>query len=346
MRREIVDKLRDPITTERFFLKVIEEKDGEIISGWLGSSRGEYPIVQGVPCLFDAASLGEEQWQTIDSFSSKWEMAPDYREDTSEFYWQWYLERYANGYEDVLKVQLEGATTILDAGTGLGRDAEHFQQRTDADIFAVDLSEGIHLAYERLHHTGIHFIRCDIAHLPFEPGFFDFISCDQVLHHTPNPPETLAHLATRLSPAATLNFYVYKKKAPMREMCDDYLREKTSTYLVGRCRKFSEQLADIGRQLTEIDRSIVIDSDIPELGIKADTYDLQRFFYWHFIKMFYNADFSWEDNIAVNFDWYHPACAKRYSWPEVNDMIYRADLSTDYFHVSDAGYSVRTRRSE
>ena len=62
--------------------------------------------------------------------------------------------------------------------------------------------------------------------------------------------------------------------------------------------------------------------------------------------MFYNADFSWEDNIAVNFDWYHPACAKRYNWYEVGEMIFDAGLHVDNFHTSDAGYSVSARRSK
>jgi len=342
MRREIVDVLRDPITGDRLELRVTEEDDGEIISGYLD----DYPIMCGVPYLFNEDAVGIEQWHTVNSFSSKWEAAPDYREDTSEFYWQWYLERYAHKNAVELLRQLSGISTILDAGTGLGRDAFNFKQLApDADVFAVDLSTGIHTAYRNLHDTGIHFIRCDIAHLPFESGFFDFISCDQVLHHTSIPSQTLAHLASRLSSAATLNFYVYKVKAIMREMCDDYLRKKTSTYSVGECRIFSEKLAKIGKQLTEMEQSITIDSDIPELDIKAGTYDLQRFFYWNFIKMFYNADFSWEDNIAVNFDWYHPACAKRYTRPEVLFMVECAGLHTDSFHESDAGYSVRTRIS-
>ena len=342
MRREIVDVLRDPYAGYKLELtEVTEEKNGEIITGILGE---DYPVVDGVPYLFDTTAICGKQLQTIESFSSKWEEVPDYREGTSEFYWQWYLDRYASGDESELVARIFKAATILDAGTGLGRDAEFFQGATSADVFAVDLSTGIHTAYRNLHYTGIHFIRCDIAYLPFAPGFFDFISCDQVLHHTPDPPETLAHLATRLSPAGTLNFYVYKVKAVMREMCDDYLRGITSGYSVGKCLGFSAKLADIGKQLTEMNRSIVINSDIPELGIEAGTYDLQRFFYWHFIKMFYNAGFSWEDNIAVNFDWYHPACAKRYTRDEVESMVDHAGLHIERFHESDAGYSVRTSK--
>ena len=90
-----------------------------------------------------------------------------------------------------------------------------------------------------------------------------------------------------------------------------------------------------------MNQSITVD-DIPELGITAGTYDLQRFFYWNFIKMFYNADFSWEDNIAVNFDWYHPTCAKRFSRDEVESMVEQAGLHIESFNESEAGYSVRT----
>jgi len=343
MRREIVDVLRDQVWGKPLVLDVTEENGDEIISGTLNSPDFSYPIVRGVPYLYE--DIGPSQRQTIDSFSSKWKRAPDYREDTSGFYWQWYLDRYAQGYEGNLLQRLYGVSTILDAGTGLGRDAEHFKRISDAEVFAIDLSEGIHLAYDRLHHTGIHFIRCDIANLPFESMFFDFISCDQVLHHTPYPYYTLGHLARHLTRNGSLNFYVYKVKAPMRELCDDHLRSITSQYPADECYSFSEKLAKIGKQLTEMEQSITVD-DIPELGIKVGTYDLQRFFYWNFIKMFYNPDFSWEDNIAVNFDWYHPACAKRYTHDEVTAMVKQAGLRIDSFHESDAGYSVRTRRSE
>ena len=67
MRREIVDVLRDPFTGERLELRVTEEEDGEIITGFLD----KYPIVDGVPYLFDLTAISGEQLQTIESFSSK-----------------------------------------------------------------------------------------------------------------------------------------------------------------------------------------------------------------------------------------------------------------------------------
>lgn len=340
VKKDIVSVLRDPVTGSKLILNVTEECDGEVIDGTLG----DHPIIRGIPYLYDSTGMNRAQKQTVDSFSSKWRLAPDYRENTSEFYWQWYLDRYVHGNERELERRLDSVATILDAGTGLGRDAEHFQQLSTADVFAVDLSDGIHLAYDRLHHTGIHFIRCDIARLPFAPGFFDFISCDQVLHHTPDPPQTLAHLAKHLSPGGLLHFYVYRRKAPMREQCDDYLRGITSQYPAEQCYKFSEQLTKLGQQLTEMNQCITVGDDIPELGIAAGTYDLQRFFYWHFIKLFYNPDFSWEDNVAVNFDWYHPIYARRYDRYEVIDMVERANLHIEHFYENESGFSVRVMR--
>ena len=340
MKEEIVSVFRDPATGSKLTLNVTEEVDGEIVSGTLD----EYSIVRGVPYLYDTDAVDEEQRQTVDSFSFKWERAANYREGTSEFYWQWYLDRYVQGKESSLKRRLNGARAILDAGTGLGRDAERFRRLSDADVFAVDLSDGIHPAYDRLHHAGIHFIRCDVARLPFAPEFFDFISCDQVLHHTPRPQQTLAHLAEHLSPDGFLHFYVYRRKAPVRELCDGWLREITTRYPAERCYQFSEQLAKLGKQLTEMNQYITVDDDIPELGIPAGTYDVQRFFYWHFIKFFYNPSFSWKDNVAVNFDWYHPIYAQRYDRYEVVEMADRAGLHIEHFYESESGFSVRATR--
>src|SRR3990167_1574844 len=42
---------------------------------------------------------------------------------------------------------------------------------------------------------------------------FDFISCDQVIHHTPDPNKTLKILIKHLNKGGIINFSVCKKKS-------------------------------------------------------------------------------------------------------------------------------------
>ena len=59
-------------------------------------------------------------------------------------------------------------------------------------------------------------------------GSFDFIYCQEVLHHTGDPEGGLRNLAKLLAPGGEIAIYVYKRKAPVREFTDDYLRERIS----------------------------------------------------------------------------------------------------------------------
>ena len=48
---------------------------------------------------------------------------------------------------------------------------------------------------------------------------------------------------------------------------------------------FSEQMTILGKKLSDLNIEIDV-PDIPFLSIKGGKYDIQRFIYWNFIKMF------------------------------------------------------------
>ena len=64
--------------------------------------------------------------------------------------------------------------------------------------------------------------------LPFAPGTFDFVSSDQVIHHTPDARRAFADLAALLAPGGVFAVYVYRVKAPLRELADDWIRERAT----------------------------------------------------------------------------------------------------------------------
>ena len=307
----------------------------------------EYPVIDGVPILLLPETWALGQAETRESFSEKWRRAPNYREATRAHYVQWYLDRYGFETLDRLRSFLSSKRRILDAGTGHGRDVEVFAQNSSAAVFGVDISDGIYNAYHDLGQLqNLHLIQADLGRLPFEEGFFDFISCDQVIHHTPDARESLGRLVRHLAPGGHIGVYVYKKKGPIREFCDDYIRQFTVGMPADECLKISEAITKFGRSLSDLGVTVDVPEDIPILEIKAGKYDLQRFIYWHVFKCYWNDTIDWDSNVITNFDWYHPLHAHRHTPEEVRAWFEEIGLDVVHFQVVDSGISVLGQKRE
>jgi ubiquinone/menaquinone biosynthesis C-methylase UbiE len=286
-------------------------------------------------------SWSEEKHQTERSFSAKWRRATNYRKTTETFYIDWYLQRY--GFKELGHLQrfLSDRRFILDAGTGTGRDAKLYAENSGAQVFGIDISEAADIAYKDLKDIpNLHLIRADLTRPPFRDGFFDFISCDQVLHHTPDPKSALGTLLRCLKRGAPIAVYLYKKKDPIREFCDDHLRRTTTEMTDEECYRFAESITKFGKALSGLQVKIEVPEKIPLLGIEAGTYDLQRFFHWKFFKCFWNDQFDYETNVIINFDWYHPKHAYRYTEQEVRDWCLEMNLKILHFDAIESGISV------
>lgn len=70
--------------------------------------------------------------------------------------------------------------------------------------------------------------------------------------------------------------------------------------------------------------------------LKGGKQDLQRFIYWNFLKCFWNAEHGFESSVAVNFDWYSPSNAFRYTREEFVEMLRAADFAAEYLHSEEA----------
>jgi SAM-dependent methyltransferase len=323
------------------------DADDEILSGTLRSDSGAlYPIRDGVPNLVREDQFAEGQKETVESFSWKWDKALEWRSATIEHYKKWYLDRYGFGSEARLADFLANKRAILDAGTAHGRDAEMYAKNSRATVYGIDIGSGIRNAYRDLHSVpSLNFIQADLARLPFPPEFFDFIGCDQVIHHTPNTRESLRHLVTRLMPGGHIAFYVYKKKAPVREFCDDYIRERTVKMSPQECLEVSEAITKFGKMLSDLKVTIDVPADIPILGIKAGKQDLQRFIYWHMFKCYWNDTMDFEANVITNFDWYHPLHAHRHTPEEVRAWCKEEGLTIVHLDVQESGVSCLAQKS-
>lgn len=349
MKTSLVSVLRCPATGDALTLLDADPGNGaEVVSGRLVTAAGRtYPVVNGVPIMLLPETFAAGQAETRESFSEKWRLAPGYREATKPHYVQWYLDRYGFQTVDGLRRFLAPKRRILDAGTGHGRDSELFSRNSQATVFGVDISDGIYNAYRDLGQlANLNLVQADLTRLPFDEQFFDFISCDQVIHHTPDTRHSLSRLVRHLAPGGHIGFYVYKKKAPIREFCDDYIRQFTVGMPVDECMKVSEAITKFGKSLAEQNVTIDVPEDIPILGIKAGQHDLQRFIYWHVFKCYWNETMDWNSNVITNFDWYHPRHAHRHTPAEVRAWCEENALAVVHFQEVESGISVLCQRPD
>jgi SAM-dependent methyltransferase len=187
-------------------------------------------------------------------------------------------------------------------------------------------------------------VQGDVLQLPFKNGSFDLIFSDGVLHHTPSTEQALKALAPLLAAGGEIMFYVYRKKGPIREFSDDYIRNLVAGLPPEQGWAMLEPLTHLGKALAGLHVEVDVPEDIPYLGITAGRYDVQRLIYWHFIKLFWNDAYTFAENQHVNFDWYHPRYAHRQSEEEVRRWCEEANLRITHCHVEESGITVRAIR--
>jgi len=288
------------------------------------------------------------QQQTQDIFSDKWVEADEYKniDKLYEFQYEWFLSLYGFESEEKLAQYLATKKTIIDTGCGLGYKAAWFARLAPhATVLGVDISDAINVAAKNFkQYPNLFFFRGDIANTGLKEGVIDFTVCDQVIMHTEVPEQTFKHLSDITSQGGEFACYVYSKKALPRELVDDYFRKATHTISKEEMWKFSEQLTELGKRLSDLKISFE-SPDIPLLGIKGGTYDIQRFIYWNFLKCFWKEDWGFDLSKSTNFDWYAPSNAKRFSKQEFLDMVNENNLATSYLHEEEACYSGRFLKS-
>ena len=292
----------------------------------------------------------ENQSQTNAVFSDKWVKYSKEdvleQERLFEFQKKWYLDLYGFSDERELQTYLQKQDVVMDAGCGLGYKAKWFADLSPGTlIVGMDYSNAAFVAAQKYADiSNLAFVKGDIGDTRIKDSVVSYVSCDQVIHHTEDPKKTMIELARILKPKGELAVYVYAKKALPRELIDDYFRIKTKSISNEDMWKMSEQLAELGKRLSELNVSIDV-PDIPLLGIKGGEMDIQRFVYWNFLKCFWNEDLGKETSISINYDWYAPSNAERYSKDEFLEMTKQSGLKMTTLHTEEACHSGRFLKS-
>jgi ubiquinone/menaquinone biosynthesis C-methylase UbiE len=291
--------------------------------------------------------MTKEQEQTEKVFGFKWHKRDTFESDASiNMMNQWCNQRYLPATH-WLPERREGYT-VLDAGCGACYTGlEYFRPILNrVRYIGADISDAVNVAKIRMEEATANaaFLQCDLVCLPLPNGSIDAIFSEGVLHHTNSTQGAILSLAPLLKSGGLFMFYVYRRKGPIREFTDDFIREKMQRMTPEEGWKSLESITKLGKILGDLDVEIDIPERIEFLDIEAGKINLQRFFYWNVLKCFYRPEYSLDEMNHVNFDWYAPKNAFRQSPEEVRAWCGEAGLDIVHEQIEEAGITVVARK--
>jgi len=330
---------------------------------WLFDLLGTDPLSEGEEVVYegqrfrlingvlrgDFAMLSSAQAQTSDSFGFKWAKRETFEsEAVSRRTHAWLVERYGEIENAPWWGSYGRQPLVLDAGCGAALSAlELFATRlTAVRYLGIDLSKAVDVAARRFAEHGYRagFMQADVADLPFADGSVDVIFSEGVLHHTDSTERSLKSLAHLLTSGGRILFYVYRRKGPIREFTDDYVRELVQNMTPEETWDALMPLTKLGKALGELAVEIDVPEAIDLLGIPAGRIDIQRLFYWHVLKAYYHPDYALDELNHITYDWYAPRNAHRQTLAEVRAWCSESGLSIERENVQEAGITIVARK--
>jgi len=294
-------------------------------------------------------NLDKKQKQTNETFSYKWKKRKTYENKFfKEKTYKWLVKRYfgSEKLKNKFLKRIKGKK-LLDAGCGSGFSALILfgKYLNTIPYLGIDSSNAVNVARKRFKELRVQgqFKKEDIATMKLKDKF-DVIFCEGVLHHCSNPFKAFKNLISHLKRGGFIMFYVYKKKGPIREFNDDFIREKLKSLNNNQAWEKLIPLTKLGKVLGDLNIAIKIDENIELLNIPKGKYDLQRFFYWFFIKMFYDKNLSLKEMNHINFDWYRPLNCCRFHPKDIEQWLKKLKLKEIRFLVEYAGITVVAKK--
>lgn len=277
---------------------------------------------------------------TFRFFNYKWKRVPEWAEKTDKIYVNWYLRRYRYKTLSNLKKFLKNKQNILEAGCGVARDSKLFAKlNPNAKIYGCDQSlNAIKRAKKDLRkYKNVEIFHQDITKKIKINKKFDFISCDQVLHHTPYPGKTLKNLFSSLKKNGYLNFFVCRKKNDYR----DYVDDNIMMHFRG---KSPKKLWNFAIDVTKFAKSIH-DLNIKNLKFNKKKYkNLQLFVHNNIFRAWYDPNLKFDLSVSSNYDWF--SNNPRFKLNEIKKIV--QDSLKDFKYIStyedDASISISIKK--
>lgn len=203
MKYSLINDLVCPRCLEPFSLNISLEENSpesrEILEGNLICNKGHaYPLVKGIPVLLP--ELDKKSLRVMKMFGFEWKQFPDYSSDNlPDLFFP-------------LPKEIFSGKKVLDGGCGAGRHVLKIAESGAKQIIGIDISKSAEVAYEKVKRlSNADIVQTDICHLPFKPGYFDFIYSIGVLQHLPSPYEGFKSLINVLAPNGSILICVYKR---------------------------------------------------------------------------------------------------------------------------------------
>lgn len=374
LRKELMDILICPLCGFGLQLHALSlpRKDG-ILSC---KKAHNYPIINGLPKILVGGLEGDysefvrlyedefasrrfvlnsrsndraESKQVQETFREKWTSKETIGiVDSSpykQFWRDWMLRKYGWKDEAGFAAQIKRRRLILDAGAGLGLEVINLARAAPQSVVVgLELSDSAAIAFKNSALSSLSnacIVQGDIMRMPFAKESFDLILSEGVLHHTPDTREALGKCCNVLKKGGEMAFYVYRKKGPLREFADDYVRQIMQNATSEEKWEIARAITLLGKSLSDARAVVKVSREIPQLGIQKCEIDVQRFVYHAFLKCFWNDGLSFDENVVANFDWYVPKHAFRHTGTEIRDWCHENGIEINWFHEEESGYSVR-----
>ena len=104
-------------------------------------------------------------------------------------------------------------------------------------------------------------------------------------------------------------------------------------------------LTELGIALGKIEGEIDIPETIDLLGIPAGRTSIQRLFYWHVAKAFFDPSLSFEEMNHLNYDWYAPKNCSRHTPEELREWCAEGGLTIEHEVIEDAGITIIAKKT-
>lgn len=213
-------------------------------------------------------------------------------------------------FEALVEREVKPGADVLDVGCGSGVAGRAFfgEVFDRINYVGVDMSSAIEQArddYERLGRS-VGLLQAELNTLPFSSETFDFVFCPGVLHYTIDMHQAIESLSRVLKRGGRFVSWIYKRQKPVRQLTDDYIRSIISEMSPQEGFEAVKPLTKLGIALGQIKDELEVPEDIPFLGIRKGKYNLQRFFYYHIMKLFYNPELPFQRHVVNNWNAYYP----------------------------------------
>ena len=294
--------------------------------------------------------LSTNQAQTETTFGFKWKKRDTFNSEASLSRMRsWLIERYDHIASADWLSEHGDNPILIDAGCGAGMSTlELFGSLLpNVRYLGIDVSSAIDVAATRFAERKLPgaFMQADISNPPFPESSVDLIFSEGVLHHTDSTKETLLSLARLLKKGGRFMFYVYHRKGPLREFADDYIRDKLKTMAPQQAWEAMKPITQLGIALGKIEGEIDIPDTIDLLGIPAGRTSIQRLFYWHVAKAFFDPNLSFEEMNHFNYDWYAPKNCSRHTPEELREWCAEGDLTIEREVIENSGITIIAKKT-